>query len=386
MSGKHIGFFLDMAYGHIISTLGMASELLRRGNRVSYAITEQFAPLVQRYGANAVVFSPMDTRTELYKRTARPDGTLDSSAHNAHFMSVAKELSRLKTEDSLAQLEMLWRDHPPDVVIHDDSSDIAGRMLADKWGILRIRHEGSMLSKRRLHRYAGSNDRLVVVSVPAFFNEDVELFGDQFVLAGFSEEGRKDLYVPWPNRTEKSSTILVCPTTGLVPQYDFCRRVIRAFENSPWHVVLSIPSELDPVSAIDPAALPELPRNIRLNRYSSNLEILESACLLINQGGQQSTLEAIYSGVPVLSIPLSDAHEVIAARLVTLGLGVRLSFVEAVPDRLRECASAVVNDGAINSRVSRMQRAMRMDRATQVAADLIEEFARTGAGVSFPSM
>lgn len=83
------------------------------------------------------------------------------------------------------------------------ASMLRGSLLADSWGIPRIRHEPTMLSKRRLLRCAGSDDRLVLVSVPEFFTEDKELFGDHFVIVGFSAEGRAEFSESWLDLTPK---------------------------------------------------------------------------------------------------------------------------------------------------------------------------------------
>ena len=62
MAPKHIAFVLEHAYGHLMPTLGIAMELIRRGHRVSYATTADFAPIVTRIGARAFILTPLQTR------------------------------------------------------------------------------------------------------------------------------------------------------------------------------------------------------------------------------------------------------------------------------------------------------------------------------------
>jgi hypothetical protein len=48
MAPQHIAFVLEQAYGHVMPTLGIALELIRRGHRVSYATTADFVPVPGR--------------------------------------------------------------------------------------------------------------------------------------------------------------------------------------------------------------------------------------------------------------------------------------------------------------------------------------------------
>lgn len=372
MKSKHVAFFLEQAYGHLIPTIGMALELLRRGHRVSYAVTRDFAPLIHRCGARAVTFDPMETRTPLCRSIARQDGSYDARPDNVEFMRLYTDLRKQRTADSAAQLEKLYCGDYPDLVVHDDCFDTAGKSLAVKWGIPKIRHEPCMLSKRRIHRYADDDDQLIMVSVPEFLNEAADCYDDRFVAVGFVAEGRREFSEPWQHADASRSTILVCPTTGQMPQVEFCKLVINAFQALPLNVVLSIPAELDPVSAISPAAFPTLPPNFHINRYSSNLEILESAFLFIGQGGPGSTLEALYSGVPPLLVPVSPTHDDVASRVAALGLGARLHIADLTAERLRELAVALIENNVTLARVREVQISMQRSNGAQTAADLIE--------------
>lgn len=147
--------------------------------------------------------------------------------------------------------------------------------------------------------------------------------------------------------------------------------MIRAFQDQPWRVVLSLPS-LDPVSAIDPASMPELPENFRLNRSASNLDILDHASLFIGSGGVGSTLEALYCGVPALLIPFAEGLYTVADRVVDLGLGASLHRARLTPELLRESAAALIADSDTRDRLQRVQSSMRADRGARAAGDLIE--------------
>jgi UDP:flavonoid glycosyltransferase YjiC (YdhE family) len=373
VDSKHIAFFVEQAYGHIIPTLGITMELIRRKHRVSYAVSANFAPAITRSGARAMIFNPMDTRTSLCQLTAQQDGSHDAGPDNVELMNLDAILRQERTVDSVSQLEARFREDRPDLVIYDDCLDVAGKTLALRWGVPMIRHEPAMLSRKRMHRYRDSNDELILVSVPDFLNEDLDAFDARFKSIGFIPEGRREAAQAWEHSATTRSTIVVGPTTGQLPQITFCKLAFRAFGELPSNVVLSLPSELDPVSAIDPQDLAGLPRNFRVNRYSSNLDIMQHASLFVGQGGPGSTLEALYSGVPVLLVPISPAHDVVALRIAELGLGVRLHISDASPEKLRECAQALMANAEVLARVAEVQQSLRAHRGATLAADIIEE-------------
>jgi len=117
----------------------------------------------------------------------------------------------------------------------------------------------------------------------------------------------------------------------------------------------------------------DLPENFQINRFSSNLDILEHACLFIGQGGQGSTLEALYCGVPVLLIPPTWIQDPIASRIVELGLGARLAS-DVSPSSLRQHALSVLEDNDTLIRVRQAQQSMRDERGAEVAADIINGY------------
>lgn len=370
MAPKHIALFLEQAYGHIIPTLGFAAELIRRGHRVSYAVISEFAPAIARTGAHAVVFAPMiETRRRIYEHTARPKGRHHFDSEDTTLSKLMLELRTQRTSDSLQQLTRLYEQDKPDLVLHDDCLDIAGRELANRWGITKIQHSPEMLtSMPQLEQ----SDKLMLVSVPKFFNGNAELFDARIVFIGFSPEGRREFFEPWQRRAGNQKSIVACPSTGLHPPVEFCRLIVEAFRHSRWNVILSISLDLDPVSAMGEEALANLPDNIRLNRHSSNLDVLEHACLFIGQGGQGSTLEAIYAGVPSLLLPGASFQDIVAHRVVELGLGTQLPLSTATPESLRSLAEAIIADADTLTRVKRAQEAMRAENSATRGADIIE--------------
>jgi len=365
MEKKHIAFFLEQAYGHIIPSLGITLELIRRGHRVSYAVTRDFAPAILRVGAQAVVIAPLETRPKILAQVVRQQGMA------ADGMAALKEIIRVKTEDSLVQLETLYCDDKPDLIIQDECEDVAGRSLASKWGIPQIRFFPALVTPQLENTFA--EGQLVLVPVPRFFQKDPEHLGKRFKFIGFIAEGRKRIFEPWRVTCNRQNTILISVTTGLLPQLEFCKLVISAFRDQPWNIVLSIGGGFDRMSEIDPTHLTDLPKNFQLNRFSSNLDILGHVCLFVGQGGQGSTLEALYSGVPVLLVPPTYMQNPIACRIVELGLGIRLP-ADVSADSLRQHANSLLGDCNTLSRVRQAQESMHGERGAEVAANIIDEY------------
>jgi len=141
--------------------------------------------------------------------------------------------------------------------------------------------------------------------------------------------------------------------------------LVEALSGLPCYCILSIG---------DDAFSGALPSNFELNRRASHLEILPHTALLICHGGMGSTLEAIYNGVPVLMIPMTEFCEEVAYRAEELGLGVRLPRdVSSIAD-IRNTVSNMLQDASIRHRVKCTQEVFRRSGGEEFAADRVESY------------
>ena len=375
MKRMHVAFCLEQQYGHIVPTLGIALELIRRGHRVSYAVIAAFAPLIRRIDAMTALIDPFDTRAEVLGTVLRKNDCVSYNRDEVAVQRVA-ELSRERTGRSLAQLESVYRDDMPDVIVHDDVFDTAGRTLAQAKGLPKIRLQSQFIDRDdpafRPTQY--DDDEMILVTVPKFFQRNHEHFaGDRrFQFVGFIPEGRALAFAPWSRRQGHARPILASATTGMLPQLEYCRTLLDAFRGRHYEVVLAISASLDRASDIDPALLGELPPNIEINRFAGNFQILEAARLFIGQGGQGATLEAIYWGVPQIVVPPTPYHNRVALRVSELGLGTCLPISEMSPARIRSEVTTLLEDREAADRAQSAGHSMRNARGAALAADLIE--------------
>jgi UDP:flavonoid glycosyltransferase YjiC (YdhE family) len=371
MKNRHIAFYVEQLYGHIVPTLGIAMELLRRGHRVSYAITERLAPMIRGICATPVVIESSDIRDSVGPILKESDHEY-SQLSGEELNKFLNEVTTKRTSHSLKQLESSFGDDRPDVIIHDDTLDRGGSTFALKYGIPKVRHYPQFVDVDMVEGF--SNDELILVSAPLFFHKTGALFDAdrRFKCIGFIPEGRKRAFEPWRPLGSGRKQILVSPTTGHVPQIDFCRVAIEASRNQPWDVVLSVSASMDIKSLVDPARLPDIPRNVHVNRSAANLDVMETSCLYIGQGGQGGTLEAIFCGAPQILIPPTPFHHVVARRVTELGMGLWMPLSELTPERFAAEVTVALNDEVMLHRVATAGEAMHRDGGAELAADTIE--------------
>ncbi|PCG81147.1 glycosyltransferase, partial [Streptomyces sp. WZ.A104] len=126
----HIAFFALPGHGHVNPTLGVVEELTARGHRVSFATTERFEGVVAEAGATPVRYeSTMDGLPAKDTAAERADrfGSGDLAV-------VLRDLLR-ETLAALAPLDRAFAADRPDLVVYDDPSGWAARLIAARRGI-----------------------------------------------------------------------------------------------------------------------------------------------------------------------------------------------------------------------------------------------------------
>jgi UDP:flavonoid glycosyltransferase YjiC (YdhE family) len=374
MYRSHVAFFLDEAYGNIVPTLGISMELLRRGHKVTYIVAEGFSSLIRSAGATPVVVDLLDVRQ------AGIAAFLNDNDHQSYRMAeheisvLWKQMCDKRTAHALPQLERMYHDRMPDIVVFDHVVEAVARAFACRASAKLIRLTTQFIEEDSIESFSGNEP--ILITVPKSFHRKLDQFeaAKKFKFVGFVPEGRCLPFRPWRPMTSSKPRILISPTTGLLKQVEFCRKIIGVFRDQPWDVVLSISGAHDKLSTIDAELLGDMPANIHINRDAGNFDILSNVQLFINQAGQGGALEAIYWGVPQILLPPTPFHYSVARRVAELGLGVCLPPAEMSGEMLIGLVTTLLRDQVTLRRVQEARNMIRQDAGAGAGADIIEEY------------
>src|SRR5690349_10333249 len=123
MQRGHISFVLESAYGHILPTLGIASALVKRGYHVSYAVSKEFAGGIEKIGAEAIVYCPLDYRIDAIPKALEYQGCERGAIEKVLW----KQYEQRELHANLSQLHDLYRNNRPDLVLYD-LRNLAGKV------------------------------------------------------------------------------------------------------------------------------------------------------------------------------------------------------------------------------------------------------------------
>ncbi|MDA3625765.1 glycosyltransferase [Saccharopolyspora sp. WRP15-2] len=376
----HIAFFTIPAHGHINPTLGLITELVNRGHRVSYAVTEPFADQVAEAGATPVRYDSMLPGSPNASRQEWP-----SEGTEARWMFLEE------TRSVVPQLEEAFAGDRPDLVVYDLGDFL---VLAEKWGVpalqlcpTHVYTEGleSVLDltptpettavEEAYDEYFAEqgvaltnhdllHPRRCIVTIPRSF----QYFGDQaadsyaFVGPMLTERASQGSWQAPDDRP----VLVISLGSAYNDRLDFYRRCLVAFADLDWHVVLAVGT------AIDPAELGAVPANFEVHRWIPQLRMLSQASAFITHAGMGGTMEGLSHGVPLIAVPQAADQFMNAARIEELGLGVQLDGATATPEQLRVALEKVTSDEGIRNRLADMRREIEEAGGLARAVEIVE--------------
>ncbi|WP_328874445.1 OleI family self-immunity macrolide glycosyltransferase [Streptomyces sp. NBC_00287] len=377
--GGHVAVFTAAAYSHINPLLGTVAELVRRGLKVSYATTREFAPLVETAGATAVVF-----------RSALPSDP-------AAWPTDTRRLPLLYLDDARATLPELaasFTGDRPDLVLTEDPAG-AGSVLAAKWGIPSMQVWTYLAAARhwsltepgtatanpvaaeflsRLGKFlaqegltATAREHLTtalaggLVLIPRSFQPDGDSFGAEYTFTG-PAPAPEPQPPAWTPPESKDPVVLVSLGSIDHAHPEFFTTVAEAFTGLPWHVVMATG---------DRCAPPQLPPNVEAHSWVPNTAVLRHAELAIHHGGMATTMEALHHGVPSLVVPRLPEQTGNARRVRELGLGTAIPFRSVTPTALRTAVLQLHAHEGVRRRVNAMREEIRRSGGARAAADAV---------------
>jgi len=190
MNKYHISFFLDQAYGNVIPSFGIAIELLRRGHKVTYVVSESFIPLITSIGATPIPINFLEVRGDILAGVTKENDHLNYRMSPDEAKKFTSKLINDRTRHALSQVDRLLCEGIPNLIIHDDSIDMFGRTLALQMRIPKVRLITQCIQDGRFSSFA--DDELLLITIPKFFQRNIEEFESdpRFKFVGFLPEGR----------------------------------------------------------------------------------------------------------------------------------------------------------------------------------------------------
>ncbi|WP_447038489.1 macrolide family glycosyltransferase [Streptomyces sp. DSM 118878] len=393
----HVAVFSIPAAGHINPTLAIVADLVRRGHRVSYATSAEFAPRVAAAGATPVLCPSTFPAPERGERFPLDD---------------AVAMSDVFLNDSVAALPVLaaaFEADRPDLVLFDYAS-FAGQILAHRWGVPSVRTSPTHVMgpdvveelapyyefladdpdwtdhRRRFQEFLDTNgigipiDEFIyrgranrcLVTLPREFQKDAETLDDRYDFVGPCLDERR-FQGDWTAPDDDRPVLLASLGTVYNNSLPFYRSCVEAFGGTEWHVVMVTGAH------IRPQDLGPLPLNVELHSAVPQLQVLARANAFLTHGGMGSTLEGLYFGVPMVAVPQGFDQLDNAAILAARGIGRHLPPDEVTPQRLRAEVLGLVDDASAAERLAALKLRIRATGGAAEAADLIEKTLADGA-------
>jgi MGT family glycosyltransferase len=206
---------------------------------------------------------------------------------------------------------------------------------------------------------------LNIVFIPREFQFAGDTFDERFHFVGPSL-GSRIADSGWQRPDSSKPLLFISLGTTFNNQPDFFRTCLAAFGDDRWQVAMAVGEQ------VDPADLGPIPDHVEIRPYFPQPAVLQHADLFLSHTGMNSTMESLYSGVPIVAVPQQAEQEANARQVEELGLGRRLNSADLSADILRRTVDEVHADPQIHANVANLSKKLRSTDSAVVAADAIE--------------
>ncbi|MFG2097556.1 macrolide family glycosyltransferase [Streptomyces sp. NPDC048612] len=389
---KHLLFVALAGHGHVNPTLPLVQELVRRGHRVDYATSAEHAEAVTGAGARWVELDPVDAMGAPPSEF-RPE-------------DVAVFLRRMFA--ALSAAYPVLREHcvneSPDAICYD-AMNWSARVLAEQLDLPAVRCIPNLASNEEYSLFATFTDgfgdqnpltaalapecaefsaefgveldpanlmdvteKLNLVFIPREFQPAGDTFDERFQFIGPSM-GDREQDESWSPTDPDVPVLYISLGTVFNDRPEFYRTCIEAFGGGPYQVAMT-------VGNVELADLGDIPPNIDVRPYFPQPAVLQKAAAFVSHAGMNSTMESLYYGVGMITVPQMPEQAANAGRVQELGLGEQLDAATVTVESLRAAVARIVSDSTVRANLDRMRKVVRESGGAVRGVDAIEEYLR----------
>ncbi len=386
----HIAMIGCTAPSHIYPSLGVIRELVSRGHRVTYAIGEPLAGLVEPTGAEAVAHPSrlplgdagwpddpgsamrlfLDEAIEVFPRLTdrydldRPDLLLyDIGGLPAPVLGARYDVPAVQLSPAM----VAWDGY------EQDMAEFLDELKASESGRNYHAAYTAWLRENGIDRDAWDwlhQPEHILSLIPRAMQPHADRVGPHVRFVGPCLDPARLADTSWQPPAGGDPVLLVSFGTAYTDQFDVYRACLEAFADSDWHVVLATGQH------VDPAELGTVPENVEVHRTVPQPAVLVAASAFITHAGMGGCVESLWFGVPTVAIPQAVDQFGNAALLEQLGIGRHLPAEQVTAASLRFAVDSVARSTEVAARLAGIRADVRSHGGVRTAADAVEGFLR----------
>lgn len=393
-------FFNVPGHGHVNPTLPLVAELVRRGHRITYFVTEDFRAAVEAAGA---AFCAYNTIHDDYFDARKLSGSAPQRVALALITTAGEILPELlditRTEKpdyilfdgmcpwgnlvaqilhlpAIASLSLSPMNAPPPRAMLKIFPFILPVIFRDFGkGVEAIKQARALTKQYNLPPlgFAGIMNNLGDISISytsTYFQPFVDSVPNSVRFVGWTlRETPANESFPF-ERVGGRKLIYVSLGTLNNDDAAFFRMCIEALADNDDFVIMSTGNRISPES------FGTLPENVSIHAWVPQTDVLRRAALFITHGGLNSLHDGLYCGVPLLLVPQQVEQLMNAMRVVELGAGLMLKKGQVSVHTIRSSAARLLTESQFAVNATRIGDTFRAAGGVRRAADEIEELLR----------
>lgn len=361
----HIAMFSIPAPGHVLPSLDLIAELVRRGHRVTYANDPSMRATIEPTGAE---FRAYDS---VLPKIGAAAGTDDAEAYGG---DVIDQLSLFadEYENQLPRWFRLYEDDRPDLILYDiagamsvvlartwgvptlqvsptyvawegydeDMADFHAMLRTDPRGVAMLARQDALLARHGIHedslRFLGGPERSLVLIAPSMQPNADRVDRSVYTFTG---PARSIPEAPSGDR-DRRTTLLVSFGSAFTDQPTTYRAACDLAAQRPdWRVILQVGgrTELSTVTASDGS----VPPNVEVHPWIDQVAVLQETDVFLTHAGMGGASEAMLTGTPVVTAPQAADQFENATMLAAAGIAV------PIPEELSATTLGAACDAAL---------------------------------------
>lgn len=351
--------------GHVNPTLAVVKELIAAGHEVAYIVSYNFKEAIKATGAKFIPYNDepkthhkIQAYQYAYNTALQIGKDYDLIMYEGFFFTgrvLAQQLNKpaVRLFSTFALNRNVFN-------LLLQGGDLFFKVCNNKW-LRRIYVERNVLVKslRKEHKVDDLLeevlDREPLLNI-TFTSRRFQVLNEEFDEAHYKFIG--------PSITERKSTVdipfekmkkpIVYISLGTIYNRSkkFFKCCIEALKDQDITVIMSIGTH------VKKEEIGDIPSNFFIYTFVPQLEVLKYASLFISHSGMNSINEAIYFGVPIISVPMASDQPLIATRVAELGLGEVIFRKDISAERIKSAVDKVLNDERYRTNIHSMQEDM----------------------------